>query len=178
MRVFWQKGFAATSTDELLVAMQIGRQSLYNAFGSKRDLYLEALARYQLDSVGAHLRRLKAGATPIAGLESMLLGVIASDESVRHLGCMGVNAICEHGAVDEELALMRKEAGGILLAGVAERVRESQRAGEIDDSLDADATAMFILTSMQGLQLNARAGVDAKTLRATARFTIERIRYR
>lgn len=43
MRVFWAKGFAATSTDDLVQAMGIGRQSLYNAFGDKKRLYLEAL---------------------------------------------------------------------------------------------------------------------------------------
>ncbi len=176
MQVFWQKGFAATSTDDLLAAMQIGRQSLYNAFGSKRDLYLEALERYQLESVGAHLRRLKSGATPLAGLESMLLGVVARDEAVRHLGCMGVNAICEHGAIDDDLASLRDKSGGLLLAAVTECIRAAQQTGDVDASIDADATAMFVLTTMQGLQLNARAGLDPKLLRTTAKFAIERIR--
>ncbi|MEA2965178.1 MAG: TetR/AcrR family transcriptional regulator, transcriptional repressor for nem operon, partial [Alphaproteobacteria bacterium] len=44
MSVFWSKGFAATSTSDLVEAMQIGRQSMYDSFGDKRALYLEALA--------------------------------------------------------------------------------------------------------------------------------------
>jgi TetR/AcrR family transcriptional repressor of nem operon len=40
-RAFWAKGYASTSTEDLLAAMNIGRQSLYNAFGDKRKLYLE-----------------------------------------------------------------------------------------------------------------------------------------
>ncbi|CAM2156972.1 TetR/AcrR family transcriptional regulator, transcriptional repressor for nem operon [Pararobbsia alpina] len=178
MRVFWQKGFAATSTDDLLAAMNIGRQSLYNTFGSKRELYLEALDRYQQESVSGHVRRLKAASTPVAGLESMLLGVIARDERERTLGCMGVNSVCEHGADDEDLASMRAKMSGVLLAPVVERIREGQQLGEIDASLDAQATAMFVLTAMQGLQLNARGGLDAKTLRSIARFAIDRIRSR
>ena len=47
MQVFWAKGFAATSTEDLVAAMRIGRQSLHNAFGDKRRLYLEALEAYQ-----------------------------------------------------------------------------------------------------------------------------------
>ena len=38
--IFWAKGYASTSTEDLLAAMGIGRQSLYNAFGDKRALYL------------------------------------------------------------------------------------------------------------------------------------------
>ena len=45
--VFWAKGYASTSTEDLLAAMGIGRQSLYNAFVDKRALYLEALERYK-----------------------------------------------------------------------------------------------------------------------------------
>ena len=58
--VFWAKGYAATSTDDLVKAMGIGRQSLYNAFGDKWKLYMEALADYQQGSTSSHdsVRRL------------------------------------------------------------------------------------------------------------------------
>jgi AcrR family transcriptional regulator len=46
MSVFWLKGYAATSTDDLLQAMNIGRQSTYDTLGDKRRLYVEALERY------------------------------------------------------------------------------------------------------------------------------------
>jgi TetR/AcrR family transcriptional repressor of nem operon len=49
--VFWAKGYASTSTDDLLTAMGIGRQSLYNAFQDKRALYLEALIQMTMQSI-------------------------------------------------------------------------------------------------------------------------------
>jgi AcrR family transcriptional regulator len=71
MSVFWSKGFAATSTSDLVEAMQIGRQSMYDSFGDKRALYLEALAQYQQQSVTAHIGRLRSGKTALAGIEAM-----------------------------------------------------------------------------------------------------------
>src|ERR1700688_3610788 len=41
--IFSQKGFAATSTDDLMRAMDVGRQSMYDTFGDKRALCLKAL---------------------------------------------------------------------------------------------------------------------------------------
>lgn len=65
LRVFWAKGFAATSTDDLRVAMGIGRQSLYGAFGDKRTLYLEALDTYQQRTNTGHVMRLSGPTSPI-----------------------------------------------------------------------------------------------------------------
>ena len=55
MSVFWLKGYAATSTDDLLQAMKIGRQSMYDTFGDKRRLYVEALERYQRQFPGTSI---------------------------------------------------------------------------------------------------------------------------
>ncbi len=89
MSVFWTKGYAAASTEELVQAMGIGRQSLYAAFGDKWRLYVEALERYQQESVAGHLHRLRSGASAIAGVEALLVGLIPVDEEARRLGCMG-----------------------------------------------------------------------------------------
>ena len=46
MQVFWRRGYAATSVQDLVDGTGLGRGSLYNAFGSKQGLYEAALRRY------------------------------------------------------------------------------------------------------------------------------------
>src|SRR5260370_8746508 len=70
--VFWERGFAGTSTDDLVGAMGIGRQSLYDTFGDKRRLFLAALRTYNTDGVTALLRKLRAGPTPLPPIEPIL----------------------------------------------------------------------------------------------------------
>jgi TetR/AcrR family transcriptional regulator, transcriptional repressor for nem operon len=164
--VFWAKGFAATSTDDLLMAMGIGRQSLYNAFQDKRALYLEALERYQRTT------------SPIAGIKAMLLGLISDNDDTRALGCMGVGAVCEFGATDPNIAALRAKISPVLHDRLVERLKEGQAAGEIDRTLDCAAAASFIQMTMQGIQLAARGGTNATPLRAQARFVVERLKSR
>ncbi|RAR57811.1 TetR family transcriptional regulator [Paraburkholderia unamae] len=178
LRVFWAKGYASTSTEDLLAAMNIGRQSLYNAFGDKRRLYLEALERYQRESTAGHLARLNGEASPLDGIEALLLGLVADDDGERALGCMGVGAVSEFGADDVELAELRGKVGPKLSRRLAERIREGQASGEIDSGFDARQAAAFVLMTMQGIQLGARAGSDAKSLRTLARFAVDRFRAR
>lgn len=47
MKIFWQKGYTATSMNDLYEAMGIKSPSLYAAFGSKEDLYEEVLLHYE-----------------------------------------------------------------------------------------------------------------------------------
>ncbi|QGZ59096.1 TetR/AcrR family transcriptional regulator [Paraburkholderia acidiphila] len=178
LRVFWAKGYASTSTEDLLAAMNIGRQSLYNAFGDKRKLYLEALERYQGESTAGHIERLNGSASPLGGIEALLLGLVADDEDERALGCMGVVAMSEFGAADPELVALRNKAAPRLSKRLVERIREGQACGDIDPGLDARQAAAFVLMTMQGMQLAARGGSDAKSLRALARFAIDRFRAR
>src|SRR6266403_3641759 len=129
--VFWAKGYASTSTDDLLTAMGIGRQSLYNAFQDKRALYLEALERYQRTTIAGHLQRLNGTASPIAGVQALLLGLISSKDDIRALGCMGVGAICEFGSTDPDIAALRSKVSPVLHGRLVDRLEEGQAAGEI-----------------------------------------------
>jgi AcrR family transcriptional regulator len=178
MRIFWAKGFAATSTDDLLAAMRIGRQSLYNAFGNKRQLFLAALSTYQQNTNAGHIERLSAPASPLAGIEALLVGLIAADPEERALGCMGVGATGEFGCTDADLVRLREQGSALLRKRLLARVREGQERGEIDAAADAAEIAAFIQMTMTGIQLAARAGAGASELRRMARFTVERLKAR
>ncbi|CDY77124.1 Transcriptional regulator, TetR family [Caballeronia glathei] len=174
-RVFWAKGYASTSTEDLLAAMNIGRQSLYNAFGDKKKLYLEALERYQQTSNAGHLERLNSSESPLGGIEALLLGLVSDNDDARALGCMGVGAVGEFGTADPDLVMLRSKAGRALSRRLVERLREGQARGEVDPAIDAREAAAFLQMTMQGIQLGARAGGDARNLRALARFAIRRL---
>jgi TetR/AcrR family transcriptional repressor of nem operon len=176
MSVFWRKGYAATSTDDLLRAMNIGRQSMYDTFGDKHRLYLEALERYQRESVAENIRRLRSTASPLAGVEALVIGIIASDKSTRERGCMGVGSICEFGNTDTDLAALRAKSGGAQRKALIERLRHAQAANEIGANVDIERAARFVETTMFGLQVAAKAGASLQSLRDTAAFAIASVR--
>ena len=175
-QVFWAKGYASTSTDDLVTAMGIGRQSLYNAFGDKWQLYVEALTDYQQRSTSGHVQRLQATESAVQGIRNMLEGLVPEDDAERALGCMGVVSASEFGANEPELVALRARGSTYLRSRLLKRIREGQAAGEIDDSLDAGETASYLLMSMTGIQLAARSGAATGELRRLARFAVDRLR--
>jgi TetR/AcrR family transcriptional repressor of nem operon len=178
MSVFWRKGYAATSTDDLLHAMNIGRQSMYDTFGDKHRLYLEALERYQQESIAENIRRLRSTASPLAGIEALVVGIVASDKSTRERGCMGVGSISEFGNTDPNLVKLRARSGGAQHKALIERLRHAQAANEIGASIDIELAARFVEATMFGLQVAAKAGASLQSLRDTAAFAIASLKHR
>lgn len=174
--LFRVQGYAATSTDALLRAMGIGRQSLYDTFGDKRSLYLEALAHYNAASIAQLMADMQAGASPLAGLEAALLAFAArsADEAAR--GCMGVNAVCEFGLSDPDVAALGEAAGKTLGAALEKQLKAARAAGETDAALSSRAAARFIASTLAGMKVSARGGATPAVLKDIARLAIKGLR--
>lgn len=178
MHVFWRKGFSATTTDELVQAMGLGRQSVYNAYGDKRTLYLQALHSYMLTTLSGHLQRLNTPESSLEGVRQLLVGLAAPDDDTRGMGCMGVNSTSEFGTTDAELVDLRAQVGEALAAALTKRLRAGQKAGEIDASLSVRKTVAFVQMTMNGLQMAARAGTSLQALHDMANFAADRLQAR
>lgn len=175
LEVFWQKGYAATSTSDLLDAMQIGRQSMYDTFGDKRSLYLEALQRYNEASVNELLRHLK-GDTPLAAIGNMLQAFASRPRRDNAKGCMGVNAIAEFGTADEEVNALRDASSKLLNHAVEVQLRAAAAGGEIAAGTDITQAAAFVAVTLSGMKISAKAGASIATLRAIASFAVQGLR--
>jgi TetR/AcrR family transcriptional repressor of nem operon len=172
MAVFWGQGYDATSTDDLLRAMGIGRQSMYDTFGDKHRLYLEALQRYQADYGAGLLENLRAATSPFTAIREILLSVANQTPSERARGCMTVNATTELAHADPEVASLVK-ASGMLCEALFERVvREAKQKGELSPSIDERAAGRFILATIRGLRVSAKAGASPEALRDIACFAL------
>jgi TetR/AcrR family transcriptional repressor of nem operon len=168
MTVFWEQGYEATSTDDLLRAMGIGRQSMYDTFGDKHRLYIEALQRYQAQYAARLVERLRAPASPLAALRDVLRAVADETPRERARGCMTVNAIAERARSNREVAALVQASGLLCEALFAQTVREAQRAGELSPSIDERSAARFLSATVHGLRVSAKAGASPETLRDIA----------
>ena len=176
MSVFWRKGYAATSTDDLLRAMNIGRQSMYDTFGDKRRLYLDALQQYNADSVADVIANLNTASSPLTGLEAALIAFASRPAHQSGLGCMGVASICEFGRSDREVALLNEAAARTLHSAFERRVAEAKAAGEVAGDLDVRTAAEFIQATLAGIKVAARGGAAAETLKSIARLALRSLR--
>jgi AcrR family transcriptional regulator len=173
--VFWRKGFSATSTDDLRLAMGIGRQSFYDTFGGKREVYLEALRKYMGDQLTGYVEKLRS-ARPGHAIQELLLSIANEPPDARALGCLGVLSVCEFGVTDAEVKLVNSAAGRAIDALLERAVKEAKTQGELRASLDERAAARFLRTTLTGMRIAARGGASPAALREIANIALEGLR--
>jgi TetR/AcrR family transcriptional regulator, transcriptional repressor for nem operon len=174
--VFCDHGYDGTSTEELIRAMDISRQSLYDTFGDKRQLYLQALQQYVFDSVGEQIRALNSSPSSLKGVEAALQAFVVNASSAEAPGCLGIGATCEFGVSDREVTTLISAADKALQSSLERRINEGKDAGEIGADIDARAAAQFIKATFAGIKVAARGGAPADTLRNIARMAVRSLK--
>ena len=169
MLLFWRKGFAAASMNDLCDAMGVRSPSLYAAFGGKEALYLEAIAHY-VQTIGPPVwDKLAEGATARAGIENLLIAWTESLPKSRATpaGCMALLA-----AVGDEwpAAIVRvvKKVRLEMLSTLRARLENAVAKGELPASTDIAGLSRFYLSVFQGMAIQARDGATQAELRAVA----------
>ena len=103
IHLFSQQGFAATSTDDLMRVMNVGRQSMYDTFGDKRALFLKALTMYVIESVRSINLELERPGSGLSAIQTALVSFAERKDLCNAEGCMGLNAISEFGHRDADV---------------------------------------------------------------------------
>jgi TetR/AcrR family transcriptional repressor of nem operon len=170
--VFSEHGYEGSSTEALLKAMGIGRQSLYGTFGDKWQLYLAAVQRYISDSVGDQLRVLHTAHSPMEGLRAHLDAAVEAAILSPSSACLGVSAICEFGCTYSDLTMMSDMASRTLISALERRLGEAKADGAVAPEVDVREAANFIKTTLVGIKVAARAGASAESLRGIVRMAL------
>lgn len=164
MEAFWTHGYAGTSPGQLAEATGIGKGSLYNAFGTKRDLLDRSLRRYDQLGGQAAKKYLDGPGTTRECVGAFLHFLVAMDvqQSVRR-GCFAVNTAVELAGHDAEILAMIRRMQDHSVAELATRIDRGQCDGDVDCDTEPRALAEFLMNTIVGLRVMAKT-YDGPTL--------------
>ncbi|ROO89985.1 TetR family transcriptional regulator [Actinocorallia herbida] len=158
MQVFWRKGYGATTPQDLVDELGIGKGSLYNAFGSKHALFEKALLRYRDSQTEALVAMLEEGGPVKERLRKVLMFLVELDlADPDRRGCMAVNTVAELGESDESAMRLVRRMLDRTEEAFRAVVEEGRRDGEIAADVDARAVGSLLLNTVVGLRLICRS---------------------
>ncbi len=153
--VFRRKGFDGTSIPELTSELGICRQSLYNAFGDKRGLFLSALEQYGQLEVQAKLDLLTGPGSPIENLRTVLRGWAAMASGCPGEGCFTITAIVVNRDDPKALEIVEQQVDR-LEQGFQKNLEQACQAGELVPGAKPARIAHSLTTMCYGIGLLSR----------------------
>jgi len=151
MRLFWEKGYSATSLSDLTAKMGIQRPSLYAAFGDKEGLFEAALRRYT--KLHASKIRIKLQNKPVReGIRTFFEELVEEEyKKEPSKGCFCINTMVELASHNEKFEILTREHQMYLSVLFQELIDEGVRNGEFINNLNSKALAQMLVTSLVGL---------------------------
>ena len=158
MTLFWKQGYHNTGMSDLLNHMEIQRQSFYNTFGSKENVFLEAVALYTHNTLNEITNALNAPGNPLDNVRQVFGMWHQMVEGETPFGCMLGNSIAEFGLNHPEISGLLKAKFDRLEEAFRQAFTRAIDEGLIPDTKDAEAMAKSLMAMGQGMSLLSRLG--------------------
>ena len=167
MLAFWKQGYEGTSMADLVAATGLASARLYAAFGSKQDLFREAVARYEAGDGAFAEKALEADDGVRSAIEKLLTdAVLTYTRRGRPQGCMVVSAATNYAAENEDVMAWLTTHRKARTQGIIDRLESAVRSGELKPGTDVQALGDYYAVVLHGLSVQARDGVGKARLLA------------
>ena len=152
MKLFWKQGYEATGMAQLIKEMGIGRQSVYDTFGTKRDLFLQAIHHYAKTTGSLLTSQLSGKGNYIEQLKRQFS--VWGDFALNHEeGCLLVNTLAELASQDEEIQMILTQHNERIEQRLTETIMLAIEAREISETVNAKQTSQALVALLNGLFL-------------------------
>jgi TetR/AcrR family transcriptional repressor of nem operon len=162
--IFWQRGYQSVGLTELLEGMGIARQSLYDTFGNKRQLFIRAIEHYRDTRLAGALAMLEREGSPTKNVKDVVkfFEQLALDKRAR--GCLVANSLVELGPHDREIRELLARTLGLLENGIAKALRKAKRLRELPAGRSPRALARALTNSLVGMAVTGKLALGKATV--------------
>jgi TetR/AcrR family transcriptional repressor of nem operon len=156
MDLFWQRGYEATSVQDLVEHTGVGRRSMYDTFGDKHSLYLLALDRYLGFTEDGFRQKAAAAADGLSAIRS-LFSLLLDSPADDHRGCLFVNSSTELGPSDDEVAQRLRRHSQVARETLEAMIRRGRQDGSVTDRIETQTAATVAYNAWLGIRVQVRA---------------------
>lgn len=175
--IFWRKGFEATSMQDLVDSMQIGRQSLYNTFGDKHTLFMRALEQYTRIEGAGFIGNLGTESASLPEIETYMGNLIdMMDVQDGPRACFLINTILELAPHDPKI----HKIGVQCRMGLHDAFKRALEVGitrsEVRSTCNTHSAALLLTQVTMGFSPMQKSGATTRDLQAVLAATLAPMR--
>jgi TetR/AcrR family transcriptional repressor of nem operon len=173
MNLFWKKGYAATSVQDLINHLGINRASLYDTFGDKEQLFKKSFELYRKNNIEGLKQFFDSQKNVRKGFERLFENAI--EEAVNdqdRKGCFVVNTTTELVPNDDSIAVILENNKSDFENMFFQYLQKGKEAGQIKTDKDLKSIAALFYTLYNGLRVVSKVQPNAKNLTDTINIAL------
>jgi len=171
MDAFWAKGYEATSMADLCTCTGLHKGSLYQAFGDKHSLFMNALKHYS----DREFREVAAVAfqsdSPLENIRAAVAKIC--DDAGGDRGCMMINSLVELAPHDPEVKAALRGFADQRLRVMTDLIRKAQELGEISVKTEPHRLARQLMMTLAGAAALVKGFVPPEAIQETMNDLID-----
>jgi len=155
--VFWTKGFESATTEDLLLAMDLNKGSLYNAFGNKKQLFKTVVTHYAA-TIFENLRNdIEMSEEPMTVIRGFFKEACDPKDLASHMkGCFLGNSVTELASIDRELEIQAIDKLTTLEKIFKEGLDKARVSGQLSSDTDTGQLARYLINIWNGINVTRR----------------------
>ncbi|QES88496.1 TetR/AcrR family transcriptional regulator [Rhizosphaericola mali] len=173
--LFWEKGYQATTMNDLVNTLELNRSSIYDSFGNKHELFIKCLHNYIAEKKKSYkISASKAKSPLLAAIQIIkdIVKTIFSDSKT----CLAINSTFELSRIDKEAGKLLKDQALKSIQLFEQLFKEAQEKGELASDKDPNLIAYYVVTSFASLWNADLLFNDKKRLNQLTNFLIDTIK--
>ncbi|NQX37776.1 TetR/AcrR family transcriptional regulator, transcriptional repressor for nem operon [Pedobacter steynii] len=173
--LFWEKGYHATSMQDLVSQMKVNRGSMYDTYGDKHQLFIESLQNYARETYSEYKKAAIGEKSPFKSIELIIKKAIERSFEEEKV-CMIVKSSFEMAPLDNDVKEILKQLSNALISIFEDLIGKAQQAGEMSIDKNARQSAQFIVGSFAGLWQMQALYNDRTMVEQMAKSTLDSLK--
>jgi TetR/AcrR family transcriptional regulator, transcriptional repressor for nem operon len=172
--LFWEKGYNAVSTQDLIDAFGISRSSMYGAYKDKRSLFILALQNYRQTASQSIITALNRNGSFIEIITTILNQVVKENQGGgQNNGCFIVNTAIELAQHDKEILHIIRQNREMVTTAIAAAVRKAVANKELSKKNDPKALGNYFYNLINGLRVDGKVTNNSDDYKATVQLALK-----
>jgi TetR/AcrR family transcriptional repressor of nem operon len=165
MDLFWEKGYKATSIQDLVDKMGIKRGSIYNTFGDKHALFIAAVEYYAEEVTSKTIEVLESPGSPLENIKLFFESIVNTPSDRKTRGCLISNTVVELAPHDEKVAETVRFILDRVQTAFLKCLNKAVEKEELPKDTDTQVLSHFLATSTHGIIVTGKSAVDSKQMK-------------
>ncbi len=172
--LFWEKGYNATSMQDLVEGMQLNRASIYDTYGDKYALFQQCLQNYAKEKLFDY-KQCCDKVSPMTAVESIVRRAVSNKKEGKT--CLMVKTSFELASMDDGIKMIVQEQAKASISVLQELLEKAKQMNEIPAEKDPATLAQFLYASFSSLWMMDVLFGDREMLERMADHILYSIRH-